>query len=237
MILNSCSSAQFGGLLKKAEKAVGDLSSSGSGGSFTEGEAAQAIKEALTKGVTKGVDKVSVTDGYFKNATIKIPFPENAKKVETTLRNVGLGGMIDDVVLSINRAAESAAKEATPIFVNSIKQMTVTDAINIVNNKQQDAATRFLERTTTSQLISAFKPSIETALDKVNATKYWKDVMTQYNKIPVVSKVETDLPQYVTQKAISGLFYMVSLEEAKIRKDPVARTSEILKKVFGNAKF
>jgi hypothetical protein len=235
---SSCSSAQFGGLIRDATKAVEKtVSNDKSSGSFTEKEAGQAIKEALTNGITKGVEKVSVADGYFKNPTIKIPFPENVKKVETTLRDMGLGNMIDDVVLSLNRAAEDAAKQATQIFINAITQMTISDAINIVNNKQQDAATQFLQRTTTEQLAASFKPSIKVALDKVNATKYWSNVMTTYNKIPFVTKMETDLPEYVTRKAISGLFYMISLEEAKIRKDPGARTSEILKKVFGNVKL
>lgn len=204
---------------------------------FTQTEAANAIKEALTKGITAGVNKVSVTDGFFKNNFIKIPFPQDAKVVESTLRQIGLGSMIDNMVLSLNRAAESAAKQATPIFVNSIKQMTITDAINIVNNKQSDAATRFLERTTTEQLVVSFKPAIKTALDKTLATKYWKDIMTRYNKIPFVRKVNTDLPDYATRKAISGLFYMVAQEEAKIRKDPKAAASSIIEKVFGSIKF
>lgn len=204
---------------------------------FTQTEAANAIKEALTKGITAGVNKVSVTDGFFKNNFIKIPFPKDAKVVETTLRQIGLGSMIDNLVLSLNRAAESAAKQATPIFVNSIKQMTISDAINIVNNKQSDAATRFLERTTTEQLVVSFKPAIKAALDKTLATKYWKDIMTRYNKIPFVKKVNTDLPDYTTRKAISGLFYMVAQEEAKIRKDPKAAASSIIEKVFGSIKF
>lgn len=211
--------------------------SSNSTANFTQTEAANAIKEALTKGITAGVNKVSVTDGFFKNNFIKIPFPQDAKVVETTLRQIGLGSMIDNMVLSLNRAAESAAKQATPIFVNSIKQMTITDAINIVNNKQSDAATRFLERTTTEQLVVSFKPAIKAALDKTLATKYWKDIMTRYNKIPFVRKVNTDLPDYATRKAIGGLFYMVAQEEAKIRKDPKAAASSIIEKVFGSIKF
>lgn len=210
----------------------------GSGTSkFTQAEAAAAIKEALTKGITEGVKKVSVTDGYFKNSSIKIPFPNDAKNVEVTLRKIGLGSMIDNLVLSLNRAAESAASQATPIFVNAIKQMTITDAVNIVSNKQTDAATRFLERTTTEQLVAAFKPSIKTALDRTLATKYWKDIMTRYNQIPFVAKVNTDLPDYATRKAISGLFYMVAQEEAKIRKDPKTAASSIIEKVFGSIKF
>lgn len=204
--------------------------------SFTENEAVQAIKEALNNGILKGVDKVSVVDGFLKNDLIKIPFPENARKVESTLRGIGLGSQVDKMIETINHAAENAAKEAVPIFVSGIKQMTVKDAISIVNNKQPDAATQFLQRTTTEQLVIAFKPSIKTALDKLNATKYWSDIMSQYNRIPFLEKVETDLPDYVTRKAISGLFVMVAQEEAKIRKDPGARTTEMLKKVFGSVK-
>lgn len=213
---------------------INTVTGGGSGtGNFTQTEAANAIKEALTKGITAGVNKVSVTDGYFKNTAIKIPFPTQVKTIENTLRSVGMGSLVDNFVKSINRAAESSAKQAGPIFVNAITKMTINDAINIVGNQQPDAATRFLERTTTEQLVTSFKPSIKTALDKSLATKYWKDITTYYNKIPFVSKVSTDLPDYVTRKAISGLFYMVAQEEAKIRKDPAARTTDILQKVFG----
>jgi len=227
------SQAQF---FKNIEKQVG-IPTSNNGGSFTADEAGQAIKEALTKGITHGVDLVSVTDGYFKNPTIKIPFPPDAQRVEDGLRTIGLGAKVDQAVESFNHAAENAAKAATPIFINSIKQLTINDAISLVNNKQQDAATQFLKKTTTDQLVAAFKPSIKDALDKVGATKYWSDIMTEYNKIPFHGRVETDLPEYVTRKAIDGLFYMVAQEEAKIRKDPMAQTSDLLKKVFGNAKF
>ncbi len=228
----SNSQAQF---FKKLENAAGI--NAPSSGSFTQDEAGQAIKEALTKGITHGVDLGSVTDGYFKNPTIKIPFPPQAQQVESAVRNIGLGSQVDQAVESFNHAAENAAKSATPIFINAIKQMTISDAINIVNNQQKDAATQFLKRTTTEQLVAAFKPIIKDALDKVNATKYWSDIMTQYNRIPFVSKVETDLPDYVTRKAIDGLFYMIAQEEAKIRKDPMAQTTDLLKKVFGNAKM
>lgn len=209
----------------------------GGTGNFTELDAANAIKEALTKGVTTGVSKVSVTNGYFGNGMIKIPFPKDAQIVESTLRSVGMGSMIDQVVVSLNRAAESAATQAGPIFVNGIKQMTISDAVNIVSNKQPDAATKFLERTTTESLVSAFKPSIKSALDKSLATKYWGDVMNYYNQIPFVQKVNPDLNDFVTRKAISGLFYMIAQEEAQIRKDPMGQASDLLKKVFGNVKL
>lgn len=200
---------------------------------ITDGDATSAIKEALMKGIQVGVDKVSVTDGFFKNAAIKIPFPTQVRQVESTLRSMGMGSLADNMVLSMNRAAEDAAKQAGPIFINSIKQMTVTDAVNIVSNQQPDAATQFLKRTTTESLVTSFKPTIKTALDKTLATKYWKDITTYYNKIPLVSPISTDLPDYVTRKAIDGLFYMVAQEEAKIRKDPAGQTSDIIKDVFG----
>ncbi|MCS6818673.1 MAG: DUF4197 domain-containing protein, partial [Chitinophagales bacterium] len=195
------------------------------------------IKEALTNGVVSAVTKASAVDGFFKNAAIKVLMPPQAKAMENTLRQAGAGALIDNIILSMNRAAERAAPEARQIFVNAITQMTLTDAINIVNNQQQDAATRFLERTTTEQLVTAFKPGIKNALDQTLATRYWSQAMTQYNRIPFVQKINTDLPDYVTRKAISGLFYLIAQEEARIRKDPVARTSDILQKVFGNIKL
>ncbi len=232
-LLSSNSFAQFGNFKDIFEKAT-TLPETGN---FTENEAGQAIKEALTKGITTGVEKVSIVDGFLKNDLIKIPFPENAKKVESTLRNLGLGFQIDKMVETMNHAAEDAAKQATPIFIAAIKQMTVTDAIGIINNKKQDAATVYLQNATTEQLVSAFKPHIKSALDKLNATKYWSDIMSQYNKIPFVQKVETDLPDFVTRKAIKGLFYMISEEEKKLRQNANSRTSDILKKVFGNIKI
>ena len=200
---------------------------------LTEADAAQGIREALIKGTNTGVETVSKIDGYFKNPEIKIPFPPEAKEIESKLRSIGLGKKCDEVVLSINRAAEDAATEAKPIFIAAIKGMTIRDAINIVRG-EQDAATQYLKRTTTEQLTLKFKPIIENSLEKVDATKYWDDVITTYNKIPFVTKMNPDLAAYVTDKAIEGLFVMIAKEELRIRKDPVARTSEILRKVFGS---
>lgn len=200
---------------------------------ITQLDAASAIKEALSKGIMTGVGKVSATDGYFGNSLIKIPFPQDVQIVESTLRSFGMGSMIDNLVLSLNRAAENAAVQAGPIFLNSIKQMNINDALNIVGNQQPDAATQFLQRTTTESLVGAFKPSIKTALDNTLATKYWTDITSYYNKIPFVSPVNSDLPDYVTRKATSGLFMMIAQEEAKIRKDPVGTGSAIVDKVFG----
>ena len=199
---------------------------------YSDQEAGDGIKEALINGITKGVAEVSQLDGYFGNPKIKIPIPPEAQKVETQLRNMGLGSEIDKAILSINRAAEDAAIEAKPIFVAAIRSLTFEDAINIVTG-EQDAATKYLERTTTNPLTEKFEPIIEASLEKVNATKYWEDVISTYNKIPLVQDLNPDLTSYVTQKALEGLFHMIAKEELAIRQDPVARTSAILKKVFG----
>jgi hypothetical protein len=217
--------AQF---FKKAQKALTQKSSG-----FSEKDAADAIKEALVKGTGIGVKLVSKLDGYFGNPEIKIPFPPDVKNIETNLRSIGMGKQVDQVILSINRAAEDAAKDAEQIFVAAIKGMTVKDAINIVKGSN-DAATQYLKRTTSPELKAKFLPVIKVSLDKVSATRYWKDIITAYNKIPFVTKMNPDLPDYVTTKAIDGLFVMIAKEELKIRKDPVARTTELLKKVFGN---
>jgi hypothetical protein len=200
--------------------------------SFTAEEAAKAIKEALVQGTSKGTDIVSKVDGFYANPEIKIPFPPGAQKVESTLREVGLGKYVDDVVLSLNRAAEDACGSAKDIFVAAITEMTIDDAINIVKG-DTNSATRYLRGKTTAKLTETFSPIIKTSLDKVNATKYWSDAMNAYNKIPFVEKVNPDLTQYVTEKALNALFLMIAREEVLIRKDPIARTTELLKKVFG----
>jgi len=228
LVLSACSAEAQ--LIKGAKKL---LKQGQSATGFTESEAAQGIREALVKGTQNGVSLVSVTDGYFGNAAIKIPFPDDAKMVESRLRSMGLGKQVDEAILSLNRAAEDAAHGAQPIFVDAITGMSIQDAIGIVRGPE-DAATSYLKRTTTAKLTDAFKPVIKTSLDKVNATKYWSDLINTYNKIPLVQKVNPDLAAYVTSKAIDGLFVMIAAEEKLIRKDPVARTSEILRKVFGN---
>ena len=210
--------------LDKLKKAV-------KGESLSTEEVAAGLKEALTNGASKGSDLVSQVDGYFKNAEIKIPFPPEVQKVETKLRQMGMGDQVDKFVLALNRGAEDAAKEAKPIFVTAIKQMTIQDAWSILKG-EDDSATQYLKRTTTSQLTDKFKPVIQKSLEKTNATKYYKDLVTTYNKIPMVQKVNPNLDDYATEKAISGLFVMVAKEEKSIRDNPTARTTELLKKVF-----
>jgi|ERR1035437_1177948 hypothetical protein len=199
---------------------------------FTEKDAADGIKEALVNGTGASVILVSATDGYWGNPEIKIPFPAEAKDMESKLRAMGMGKKVDEFNESMNRAAEKAAIEAKNIFITAIKNMTVRDAINIVKGSD-NAATMYLKNNTSPDLIAKFTPIIKTSLDNVNATKYWSDLISVYNKIPLIKKMNPDLPQYVTQKGIDGLFIMIAKEELKIRKDPAARTSELLKKVFG----
>ena len=217
------------GFLKNVQKAVKTVQSK----SLSETDAANGIKEALIKGTNESVKATSATDGYLKNPLIKIPFPEDARNVETKLRAMGMGKQVDEAITSINRAAEDAAKDAGNIFATAVKNISVNDAVNIVKGNN-DAATTYLKTNTSTELNAKFQPTIKTSLDKVNATKCWTDLINIYNKIPLVKKVNPDLTSYVTGKAIDGLFLMIAQEEGKIRKDPAARTSELLKKVFGN---
>jgi hypothetical protein len=199
---------------------------------LTEKDATDGIREALIKGTGESVSIVSALDGYWKNPDIKIPFPPEAQNMETKLRAIGMGKTVDQFNESINRAAEKAAVKAKPIFISAIKGMTVKDALNIVKG-EKNAATMYLKKTTSPDLKNAFKPEIKTSLDAVNATKYWGDLVSAYNVIPFVKKMNPDLPSYVTDRAVEGLFIMIAREELKIRTDPMARTSELLKKVFG----
>jgi Protein of unknown function (DUF4197) len=212
--------------LKKLKKTL-------EGESVSTVEVAQGLKEALTNGVSKGSDLVSQVDGYFKNPEIKIPFPPEVKQVESRLRQIGLSDEVDKFVLTLNRGAEDAAKEAKPIFIEAVKQMTIQDAWSILRG-EDDAATQYLKSSTSSLLKEKFKPIIKNSLDKVNATKYYGDLVNSYNRIPLVQKVNPQLDEYATEKAIEGLFVMIAKEEKNIRENPFARTSELLKKVFGS---
>jgi hypothetical protein len=194
-------------------------------------EVAEGLKEALSNGASKGSDIVSKKDGYFLNPDIKIPFPPEISLVETKLRFIGMGDEVDRFVLALNRGAEQAAKEAKPIFVSAIKQMTIQDAWSILKG-EKDAATQYLKRSTTAELTEKFKPVVHRALEQVHATRYYADLVNAYNKIPLVQKIDPDLDNYATAKAIDGLFIMVAREEKNIRENPGARTSALLKKVF-----
>jgi hypothetical protein len=223
--------AQFGGLANKAQNAAGGVLHSGG---ISQSDAANAIKEALNNGIKKGVATVSAPDGYFANAAIKVLLPKEAHVVEDGLRRIGQGALVDKAILQMNRSAEMAAPKAEAIFVDAISHLSISDAMNLVQSKQQDACTQFLKKATTDQLVAAFKPIIKTALDQTHTTEAYADMMNAYNQMPFVSHVNTDLPDYVTRKAIDGLFYMIAKEEAKIRQDPMGQASALIKKVFGS---
>jgi hypothetical protein len=231
LALSACTTAQINQSISEVNKAMGTTAEK----PLTTEEVGGGLKEALINGISKGSDLVSQMDGYFKNPEIKIPFPPEVKKVENTLRDIGLGSEVDKFVMTLNRGAEDAAKEAKPIFIAAIKGMTIQDAWAILKG-EDNAATEYLRKTTSVLLKEKFKPVIQTSLNKVNATKYYGDLVTRYNKIPLVEKVNPNLDDYATDRAVEGLFVMIAKEELNIRKDPIARTTDLLKRVFGYKK-
>ena len=203
------------------------------GNGITEAEAGQGIKEALSQGLTRAVSFLNKTDGFFGSEVYKILLPPEAQKVEATMRRIGLGKQVDRAVLQINRGAEDAVGFATPIFVNAIKEMTIADAINIIKGPK-DGATNYFKQKTTAALIQAFTPVVKNSLDKVEATKYYGDLMNAYNNFPTTrNKVNPDLTSYVVGKAVDALFDQIAKEEMEIRANPVKRTTDLMKKVFG----
>ena len=205
----------------------------GGNGTVTEAEAGQGIKEALSQGVTTAILNLNKTDGFFGNEAYKLFLPPDAQKIANTLRDLGMGKLVDKAVLAINRGAEDAVGYAKPIFIDAIKEMTLTDALNIVRG-DKDAATQYFRQKTSQKLIAAFAPPVKNSLDKVDATKYYADIVNTYNKLPTTfNKVNPDLTSYVVGKAVDALFDQVAKEEANIRANPAARATEILKKVFG----
>lgn len=203
-------------------------------GGITEAEAGQGIKEALGQGLSKAVLQLNTTDGFFKDAFYKILLPPDAKKIENTLRTIGMGSQVDKAILQINRGAEDAAGFAKPIFVDAIMSMSLNDAIGLVR-KGDTSATHFFREKTTDKLIAAFTPVIKASLDKVSATKYYSDLVTTYNNFPTtLKKLNPDLTSFVTNRATDALFDLVAKEEKNIRINFAARTTDILKKVFGS---
>ncbi len=229
--LVSCSQIDFNKIGKDISKEV-DNTVKGKK-PLTNDEIIAGLKEALNVGSNNASASASKADGYFKHPVIKIPFPPEAQQMESKLRALGMNKQVDDFVMTINRAAEEAAKQAAPVFIDAVKQMTITDGLQILKGSDT-AATGYLRKTTSPRLHDGFKPVIKTATQKVDVTKYWNPLITTYNKIPFVTKMNPDLEEYITQRALTGLFYLVSQEETKIRKDPMARVSDILKRVFGN---
>lgn len=212
---------------------TGTGTGTGAGTRVTEYEAAQGVKEALAQGLVKAVLQLNRTDGFFKDAFYKILLPPDAKKIENTLRDIGLNSLVDKAILQINRGAEDAAGYAKPIFVNAIKSMTLSDAIGLVRNGDT-SATHFFRVKTTESLTAAFLPVIRSSLEKTDATKYYGDLVTRYNNLPITfKKLNPDLAGFVTMKATNALFDLVAQEERNIRTNFAARTTDLLKKVFG----
>lgn len=227
---DSTRSSGLGGLFKKANSVLN--SKSGKGSSLTSDEIVAGLKEALSIGAQNSAGKLATVDGFLKDAAVKILMPEEVRRLETKMRALGMGKLVDDAITSMNRAAEDASKTASPIFIDAIKKMTVQDALGILRGKDT-AATSYLKKTTSNQLTNAFLPIIQNSLKKVNATKYWTEVFTVYNKFSL-TPVTADINEYVTERALRGIFYYVGEEEKKIRANPAARVSDILKKVFGS---
>lgn len=202
-------------------------------GTVSEQEAGMGIKEALTQGVGKGISYLHKQDGFFGNEAYRLFLPPDAGKIENTLRNLGLGSQVDKAILQINRSAEDAVGFAKPVFVNAIREMTLADALTIVKGSRNSATSYFRDKTRDS-LIAAFSPVVKNSLDKLNATRYYSDIVNAYNKIPTTfNKINPDLTNYVAGRATEALFDQIEKEEANIRENPLARTTQILKKVFG----
>ena len=201
---------------------------------LSNAEVIKGLKEALTVGATNSVSFASKTDGFFKNPQLFIPFPPEAIKVKNTLEAVGLNKPVNDFVLSLNRSAEDASNRALPIFKDAIASMSITDAMGILKGSET-AATDYLRQKTTSQLKAEFSPIVRQSISKVNVTSYWNPIATNYNRLTLLTggeQVNPNLEEYITEKTIDGLFTLIANEEAKIRKDPAARVTEILRKVF-----
>lgn len=220
--------AQLNDLINKAKSTVESKTGKGS---LSNADIGSGLKAALKEGVTKQVTKLTAEDGFYKNEAVKILLPEELQKVDKKLRQLGMSKMADEGIKVLNRAAEDAVKEATPIFVNAITSMTITDAKKILMGKD-DSATAYLQTSTTKPLYAKFSPVVKTSLSNVGADVVWEGIITKYNSLPLVTKVNPDLTDYVTNKAMDGVFKMISLEEKNIRTDLSSRTSDLLKKVF-----
>jgi hypothetical protein len=227
---------------------VNAVTGAASGGGLSNDKIVSGLKEALNVSTRNAVNITSVTDGFFKNPEIFIPFPPEVKQVREVVEKAGMKPQVDEFVKQLNRAAETAVKEATPIFVGAITSMTIADGMQLLKGGD-NAATKFLENKTRPQLYSKFTPVVQSALDKVQISRYWNPIFTQYNKVGstlnsvgslfgqgnnIPANVNPDLKAYVTNKALDGLFKMMAKEETKIRKDPAARVNDLLKTVFGS---
>lgn len=199
---------------------------------LTNTEVIKGLKEALSVGTNNSTSLTSKLDGFYKNPEIFIPFPPEAIKVKEKIEALGMGSQVDKFVMTMNRSAETASKKAAPIFIGAITSMSIADGFAILNGGE-NAATNFLKEKTSGQLRTEFNPVVKNAINEVEVTKYWNPVINTYNKIPFIDKQNPNLEDYITTKAMDGLFIMLAKEEKNIRKDPLARVTDILKRVFG----
>ena len=227
MLAPFCGHSQIKGILNK----IGNSIETVTGESTDRLDISGALKEALNKGVEKEVSKLTLENGFYKNPTVKILMPAELQKVDKTLRSAGLASLSDEGIKLLNRAAEEAVKEATPIFITAIKQMSIADAKAILMGKN-NAATKYLETKTTQNLYAKFNPVVQKNLRKVGADVAWTSMISKYNSLPLTTDVNPDITDYVTKKALEGVFKMIAVEELSIRTDIGARTSPLLKKVF-----
>jgi Protein of unknown function (DUF4197) len=225
ILLFSC--AEMSSVLEEVNSAT-----SSGGNPLTNTEVIGGLKEALTVGTNNSTALTSKLDGFYKNPEIFIPFPPEVQKVKEKVEMLGMKKQVDDFVMTMNRAAETASKEAAPIFINAITSMTISDGFAILKG-ENNAATNYLRQKTSSQLRVKFNPVVKNAIGEVGVTKYWNPIITTYNKIPFIEKKNANLEDYITTKAMSGLFLMIEKEEKKIRINPLARVTDILKRVFG----
>lgn len=222
------SNAQIKGMLDKAKSKVSEVTKNKN---LSNADIGNALKEALNKGVTDQVAKLTATDGFYRNEAVKILLPTELQKVDNTLRKMGMSNLADEGIKVLNRAAEDAVKKATPIFVTAIKNITIADAKNILMGSD-NSATTYLQNNTSKTLYAKFSPVVTTSLSNVGADKIWENIINKYNDIPLTSKVNPDLSDYVTTRALEGVFKMIAVEETNIRTNFSSRTSELLKKVF-----
>ena len=218
--------AQFKDLKKLAESKIPKVTKL-----TTLPDISAGLKEALNNGIAKQVSKLTAEDGFYKNDLVKILLPEELQKVDRTLRSLGMSNLADQGLVVLNRAAEDAVKEATPIFVDAVKNINFNDAKSILMGNEK-AATSYLETATSTSLYDKFSPIIATSLNKVNADKIWSQIISKYNSVPLMKKVNPDLKDYTTNKALEGVFKMIAVEEKSIRTDLKSRTSPLLVKVF-----
>lgn len=200
-------------------------------GVLSNADIASGLREALDLGIDKQVTKLTAKDGFFKNELVKIVLPEELQKVDAALRKIGLSSLVDEGIKILNRAAEDAVKEATPIFVNAVKNITFNDAKHILLG-EDDAATSYLTLKTRTELYNNFKPVVERSFSKVGADQIWTNLITKYNSIPFTSNVNPDLTDYVTNEALKGVYTMIAVEEKEIRNKISSRSTDLLKKVF-----